>query len=453
MQQSNSYYNPAGEIDEELTIDFKKIFVIVWRRKFLMLKIFSSVILFFILSTFICPKNYQVDADLYINKTNNSNMMEINPYFISEIGAGTGMASLMTGGGNLTNELEIIQSPLVIDKVIRENDLRFKKLFGFITTRKTGQYLTTEKFLKKQISFEIKKGTNIVTISFKDKDKELAYNVVSSIIKNYIQLHKEINTEKSKSDKLILEAEYNSVKEELNKKMNAVKGMPSSSMSGSGGLTALSVFSKSARKAISGIQSEYVSGVKSEIALQEEAEKVAELAKKLEWAKLVENMSDSSNVIVLKEPKHLKDYEQVSPKLFMNIVFGIIFGAISALGMVIFKENTDKNLSYSMLGEEIIYNIEKDFIDLKAILISQKRENVSFITFENINEPILSELNKFNNLNFVKAGISEEFEHGTDNSDKIILAAKIGQTDARLYKKIKNLLVKMNKRIIAEVLV
>ena len=94
----------------------------------------------------------------------------------------------MSGGGNLTNELELMQSPLVIEKVIKENDLRFKKLFGIFPTVKTGQPLTTEKFLKKGISFENKKGTNVVTISYKSKDKELAYNVVSTNISIYVQL-------------------------------------------------------------------------------------------------------------------------------------------------------------------------------------------------------------------------------------------------------------------------
>ena len=119
----------------------------------------------------------------------------------------------------------------------------------------------------------------------------------------------------------------------------------------------MSAFSKSAQKALSGIQGQYVSGVKSEIALREDAEKVAELAKKVEWARLVENMSDSSNVVVLKEPRRLQDYEQTSPKLFTNIILGIVFGIIAGLGAVIFVENTDKKLTYSMLGNNIIYDI------------------------------------------------------------------------------------------------
>ena len=213
-QQKLNYYCPADELDEELTIDLKKIALAIWSRKELIIKVFVSVLAFFILLTFIMPKKWVVDADLYINKSNNSNFIDLNPFAIAELGATGGMAALMSGGGNLTNELELMQSPLVIEKVIKENDLRFKKLFGIFPTVKTGQPLTTEKFLKKGISFENKKGTNVVTISYKSKDKELAYNVVSSIITNYVQLQKELNAQKSKSDKRVIEKSYNQAKED-----------------------------------------------------------------------------------------------------------------------------------------------------------------------------------------------------------------------------------------------
>ena len=166
--QQNMYYMQPDELDEELNIDFKKIFMIFWSRKTLILKVFCSVLAFFILLTFIMPKKYKVDADLYINKSNNTNLVDINPYAIEELGAGGGMAALMSGAsGGLSNELEIMQSPLVIDKVIRENNLVVKKKWGIIPNKKEGEYISTAAFLKKNISIENKKGTNVVTIEYK----------------------------------------------------------------------------------------------------------------------------------------------------------------------------------------------------------------------------------------------------------------------------------------------
>jgi len=448
------YYNPQDELDEELTIDLKKIFFALWSRKVLIAKVFICVLVFFILMTFISTKKYKVDADLYISKSNNSNMTEINPYVIEELGAGGGMAAMLSGGsGALTNELELMQSPLVIDKVIKENDLRFKKLFGFIPTKKTGKYLTTEKFLKKGISFENKKGTNVVTIEYKNKDRELAYNVVNSIINNYIELHKELNTEKSKADKAVLEQEYSKAKAELNRKMNSVSGLPSTAMSGSGNLAAMSAFSKSAQSAISRIQGQYVAGEKSKIAVTEDAEKVAQLSSKLEWARLVDQMSDTSKVLVLKEPRHLQEYEQASPKLFTNILLGIVFGVIASLGAVIFKENLDKKLTYSMLGDNVLYNLEKDFTDLQIDLLANKDKQIAVVVFAKITEAMIRRLQSYKNIKFVRADISDEFLTSISESEDIMTIAKVGETDAKFYKQIKLVLTKTGKNVIKETLV
>lgn len=453
MQQQLNYYPPQDELDEELTIDLKKIVFALWSRKKLIASVFTCVLIFFIALTFISAKKYKVDADLYINKSNNSNMAEINPYVISELGAGGGMAALMSGGGTLANDIELMQSPLVIDKVIQENDLRFKKLFGIIPTKKTGQYLTTEKFLKKGISFENKKGTNVVTIEYKNKDKDLAYNVVNSIIVHYLELNKEINSTKSKSDKKIIESEYKKAKADLNRKMNSVSGLPDNAMAGSGNLAAMSAFSKSAQKAMSTLQGQYVAGEKAKISVTEDAEKVAALSSKLEWAKLVDEMSDSSKVIVLKEPRKLKDYEQTSPKLFTNILLGIVFGVIASLIAVLFRENTDKKLTYSMLGENIIYNAEKDLTDLKMTLLAKQDKQISLVLFEKLPSEIISELEKFKNLQFVNPDISNEFVTEINKTSDVILFGTINHTDSKLYKQIKKMLDEMNKNILNEVLV
>ena len=97
MQQNT--YIPQNELDEELTINFKKIFCTLWYRKNIISKVFIYTILFFIILSFVLPKKYTVDSDLYINKANNSNLMEINPFAIEELsGGGGGVAALMSGG-------------------------------------------------------------------------------------------------------------------------------------------------------------------------------------------------------------------------------------------------------------------------------------------------------------------------------------------------------------------
>ncbi len=442
------------ELDDEVVINFKKIFFVLWNRKFLLIKTFACVVCFFVLLAFVLPKKYAVESDLYINKANNSNMMEINPYAIEELGGGGGMAAIVSGvNAAVINELELIQSPLVIDKVIKENHLVYKKIFGIFPNKKEGELLSTKDFLKKGISFENKKGTNVISIVYKHKKPEVAYGVVNSIINNYIELHKQLNTEKSKSDKKVIEAEYNKAKSALNAKLNSATGLPEQAMSGASGLSAMSAFSKSAQQAMSNLAGQIKAGERSRIAVTEDASKVATLSSKLEWAKLVDEMSDSSNVLVLKEPQKLRDFEYSSPKLLINIILGIIFGGIAALFALILAENIDKKLAYSMLGDNIIYDIEDDFSDLKLLLLANSDKRITMVSFENIPNSVLANLENVRNINIVNADISSEFVNSIGVADKLVLLASVGKTNSKFYKQIKSMLDEMHKNIIAEALI
>lgn len=453
--QNNISYIPQDELDEELTIDLKKIVLTIWNRRILLTKVFGIVLIFFILLTFILPKKYEVQSDLYINKANDTNIAEINPYVLSELGsAGGGMATTLAGGNSqLTNEIELMKSPLVIDKVIRENNFVYKKKFGIIPNKREGEYISTAAFLGKgkNISFENKKGTNVITITYKARKPETAYNVVASIITNYIDLNKQLNSEKSKSDKKIIEAEYNKVKASLNEKVNSSSSMPDAAASGMGQLSILSAFSNSASNAMGALKGQMAEGKKSQIAVSEEAAKMAELSKKLEWAKLVEEMSDSSKVLVLKEPQKLRPFENSSPKLFMNILLGIVFGFIAALAALIYVENTDKKLTYSMLGDEILYDLQNNTDELKMLLLANQDKRISLVTFGNL--PYEIDIKGFKNIQLLEADISSNFINGVSATDAVILFAQVGQTNSKLYKQTKSLLNDIKKPVIKEVLV
>ena len=451
--QQNIYYNPIDDLDDDLNIDFKKIFMILWSRKTAIIVAFFAVLLFFVLLTYILPKKYTVEADLYINKTNNSNISEINPFVIDEMG-GKSMLSMGTDK-SINNEIELIQSPLVLDKVIKENNLVYKKKFGFIPNKKEGELLSAKDFLRKGkgLPVENKKGTNVITISYKAKKPDVAYNVLSSVINNYIELHKEINSYKSKSDIEIIENEYNRVKDELNKSLNSASGLPSNAVSSAGNLAAMSAFSKSASKAVGTMKSQYIAGEKSKVEISENAAKVNSLSQKLEWAKLVEDMSDSSKVLVLKSPQKLRDFENSSPKLKINIILGIIFGLFASLAALIYKETTDKKVSYSMLGDDIIYNDAKKIFNIDKFLINYNDKNIVCVSFENLDKEISEHLSKYKSIKVIDAELSTSFVDRIKNSDSAILLCKIGKTDSDLYKSIKDTLKIHNKQILKEILV
>ena len=450
MQESQGYNNFDNELDEELTIDLKKIFLAIWSRKYLIVKVFVVVLLIFVGLTFILPKKYTVEADLYINKSNATNLAEFNPYAIeSQVEDGFSL----TASNKLANEIELIKSPLVMQKVINENDIKYRKVFGIFTTKKTGKLIPAQRFNKKgkNPSFESIKGTNVLRVRYTAKKPELAYNVVNSIISNYIDLQQSLNTEKSKSDKAILEKEYNKAKVQLNEKLSQSSGLPASAVSGMGNISAMSAFSASASKAIGNLKGQFISGKRSEIEVTENATKAAQLASKLEWARIVAEMSDNSKVLVINPPLMPEVYDQSSPKLLINILLGIVFGAIAALFALIFAETTSKKLTYSMLGDNVVYNFMDNLTELKMCFLANKDSNIALVAFDDAIEDVKEQyLGKYT---IISADITDEFVNSVKNYDKIILFEKVNSTDSKLYKNIITILKDLNKNILKEVLV
>lgn len=130
-----------------------------------------------------------------------------------------------------------------------------------------------------------------------------------------------------------------------------------------------------------------------------------------------------------------------------------MFGFIASLFAVILAENTDKKLTYSMLGDNIIYNLEDDFSDLKLYLLANQDKKVSIAVFDNISQNIAEHLQAYKNVNLVRADITEEFVQNIKNSDEVVVLTSIGKTNSKLYKQIKTMLLEMKKNIAVEVLV
>ena len=120
------------DLGDDFSIDIKKIFLMFWSKKTLIIKVFTITLLFFIAITFFMKKMWVVDSNLYVNKSNSTNYTEINPYALEDLGIG-----LIQSKDPLADEVELIKSPLVLQKVIEENVLRYGKFLGIIPTKKT----------------------------------------------------------------------------------------------------------------------------------------------------------------------------------------------------------------------------------------------------------------------------------------------------------------------------
>ena len=452
MSQENAvFYNPMNEADDDININFKKPLKAIRSRRWLLRTVFCSVLIFFILLTFILPKKYTVNANLYINKLNSSNMKEFNPYMFDDSGSGV----MSAADKAINNEIELMKSELVLDKVIKENHIVYKKKYGIFPHKKEGELLTASDFYGKGKSLRIEnlKNTNVISVKYTSKKPKLAYGVVSSLVNNYIDLHKEINIEKSKADKKILEAEYAKAKSNLNEKLNNASGLPSQAITGIGNISAMSAFSKAASSAMGNVKGQFIAGERSKIEIAEESQKVAHLASKIEWANMVELISDSSKVLVIEEPKLLRPFEYSSPKLIINIILGCIFGFFATLITFLFAELKSSKLTYLMLSNNIIFDGIKELPNLEIDIYSFNPQDVFVLSFEQLPDEMKKSLQKISNVSFSYYDGKKDFVDKISNADKIILISKINSTNADSYKLVRKVLQNKNKDLLYDILI
>lgn len=437
--------------NEEITVDFTKIFKVLNYRRKLIFKVFLAVVTVFIALAYVMPKKYATDADLYINKSNDTNLAEMNPYVLSYLTNNGGLSGMLSsnGGNTLQNEIEIMKSPLVMDRVIKENDIRYK------AGKKKGELISTRDFLRKNLAIESEKGTSIVSISYKSRTPELSYNVVNSIIKNYQAVNAEINTRKAQKDKALLEDSYEATNKAVNEKLSAMKNvstMPQTAMTSIGVLAALKGHNRAISSSLGAMQGQMIEGQRSQISIEQDVEKLKLVKSKLEWTNLVERLSqDATNVIVLKQPEIKRPFEQSSPKLFTSLIMGISLGVLASILAVILIEKTDGKLTYSDLGEKIIYNIADNVDELKILLLANPSQSVSVVDFNGFQEEFTKDFQNFTNLKFIKAEISKSVIDELASSDKLIFAGRIGKTPKKIYGQLKNLCVEAGKKIYFEV--
>ena len=224
-------------------------------------------------------------------------------------------------------------------------------------------------------------------------------------------------------------------------------------MTGIGNLTAMSAFSRSASSAIGSLKGQYLAEEKSQIAITEEKQKVAQLATKLEWAKMVEQMSDSSKVLVLKEPKQLRPFEKSSPKLLINIILGCIFGSLASLIALIYVELKSTKITYSMLSNNIIFDglNKQSLIETNCYSFDPKK--VLILSFVQLPSAMQTLLQNLPNVSIVFYNGTSDFLSKVSLADKIVLISKIGITDTDSYRTVKNALKNKQKEIVYDILI
>ncbi len=158
--------------EQDLEFDLKNFFNLVIRNKFIIIKFsFVFAILFFIYS--LTKKNiWEGEFDIVVNTQSSNNsfsqMKEMNLARLNALGIGDEPMKLKT-------EVGILQSSSVL-----------KPIFDYVNYQRKSKNpnLADLEFIdwkKNSLDFELKKGTSILNISYRDNDKQIINDVLKKI--------------------------------------------------------------------------------------------------------------------------------------------------------------------------------------------------------------------------------------------------------------------------------
>lgn len=446
----------------ELTINIKQIWNIIWYRRYWIIACYSIVIIIAFIITMLMPKLYVSKAKIMIDKASYTNLKEFNPFFVAE-GAGDNKLSIITGGSsNSSDDIEVVKSPLVIEKVIKDNNLKYQK------GEKKGQYLSADDFLDKNLIIDaIAPGSSIIQLSYKSNDPKLSYNIVKSIIENYRKTYEYLNYYKAAKDRSFLEKAYKKAKQDLDKKYALLRdyNLVSENKIISDNSTdirfaLLSKLDKRISGELKTLPKSSIEHKKLGISVESEIEKLRLIKGKYEWMVLVENMSkNATNITVLENPKlKLKD-EYSEPKLIINMLLSLVVSFFLATSVVLFLEKNDSKVGFLDFDNEnysyFTKNCLTDIKDIEAELILNKFHQLGVISLvdKTETEKIIFQLKeniliKDFTICLTQIGNSlEEHFKNISDSKNIIIFIKVGYTDKYLYKNICSALNKLNIKV------
>jgi len=177
------------EMTDEITLS--DIIQILKRRKWLLIATFViTAVLTLVYLFFIATPTYEITATIKLPKSSSGMSL-------------SGAAALVLGGSTtspaIDEQIEIIKSRKVLGNVVKELNLLdyFKKKAKNPEKVELTENWVIKKLAKDVVTATSKKNTSLISLTVALDDKELAYKIAQSVIKNYIEVAKKLNKDEN----------------------------------------------------------------------------------------------------------------------------------------------------------------------------------------------------------------------------------------------------------------
>jgi len=177
------------EMTDEITLS--DIIQILKRRKWLLIATFViTAVLTLVYLFFIATPTYEIPATIKLPKSSSG---------MSLSGAAGIVLGVSTTSPAVDEQIEIIKSRKVLGNVVKELNLLdyFKKKAKNPEKVELTENQVINMLAKDVVTATSKKNTSLISLTVALDDKELAYKIAQSVIKNYIEVAKELNKDEN----------------------------------------------------------------------------------------------------------------------------------------------------------------------------------------------------------------------------------------------------------------
>lgn len=453
----------ANEFENvDFSTSWNKIGYIIWHRKYWILLCYFVVISVTVFLTVTDSKIYTSEALILINKNSTTNLSDINPFTVSALSPKGGTV-INLGVESLDSEMEVMKSPLVMNQVIQENNLKYA------SGENVGEFLDPDNFSWSSLEIENIPKTSIIKISYSSTDPKLSYNIVNSLINNYQVAYEEINYKKATKDREFLEETYNKTLASLEDKYknlgqesNEIDNRTLLSLENSDlNLEIISKQDKRLQKVLSSMPSYSISNKRSQLEIQNNLEKLKMLKEKYEWSVLVEQMSkNTSNIFVIKKPRLLGKDEYLPKKWIPNILVALLISFTLSCFVVYGIEKASTKVTFADIDIKSVlineHNIDWTKLITTIMLKNIDKINLISLADEDLTDKFMDSLIKSVNkeqLEIVKTTTEDNLSKHLENigsSEYIILLSQVGYSERKILSTIKNACKDLKKTVLGE---
>jgi uncharacterized protein involved in exopolysaccharide biosynthesis len=469
------YSNKKNDLNDydEITINFKQLWHILWYRKYWIVGCYVVIITTIMIATLFMPKKYVSKAVIFINQSSYTNLADINPFVVSSTGNLTsssgGLKSLFSGtSSGIDEEISLMKSDEVLTNVIKENNLKVQK------GPRKGEYILPMNLANSK-NLEIVAGDTgrLLQVSYKAGDPSHAYEIVNSLIKNYIKYYEAVNTEVATRDREFLETTYTEAEESFNFIIKEIARFNSSDIRNfllnNQQLSNMSLsefllrrYDKRLLDNFQELPQMLIEGVKLENELELEVKKLELLKQKYEWSKLVEQLSKNAHQVrVINKPVKLDPDRYSEPNFIINFLISLVISFTFACGIVFYLEAKDKKLTFSDIQSDYIDVLNLEYIDLEKLIFevyAKKLDSITVLSFLDdekttdfislLKEQLTDNSIQISTYKLNKALIHQIKEIGTLKN--LILLSQIGFTDRKSYRYLLNSVIDIKNNILKQ---